>query len=65
MKHMIIIISGIIAVLIGMGFVMPAVAQYRHSGVMSNGEPWLFLFGSLMTLAGIAAAWVGVKKRAA
>jgi hypothetical protein len=48
--------------MVGMAFVMPAVAQYRQSGAMSNGEPWLFLLGSLMTLAGAGAGFRGVIK---
>jgi hypothetical protein len=45
-----------------MAFVMPAVAQYQHEGAMKNGEPWLFLIGSLLTLAGCGAAVRGMKK---
>lgn len=56
MKRGIIIAAGIIGVLVGMALVMPAVAQYRREGVMRNDEPWLFLIGSLMTLAGCGAA---------
>lgn len=56
------IIGGIIGVLVGMAFVMPAVAQYQHEGAMKNSEPWLFLLGSLLTLAGCGAAFRGLKK---
>jgi len=59
------IIGGIIGVLVGMALVMPALAQYRHEGVMKNGEPWLFLIGSLLTLAGCVAAIRSLKKRTA
>jgi hypothetical protein len=62
MKRGLIITLGIIGVLVGMAFVMPAVAQYRHEGAMRNGEPWLFLIGSLLTLAGVGAAIRGGKK---
>src|ERR1700748_2247263 len=50
------IIVGIVGVLVAMAWVMPAVAQYRHDGAMSHDEPWLFLLGSLLTLAGCGAA---------
>lgn len=63
MKRIFIISAGIIGVLIGMGFVMPAVAQYRHEGAMLNNEPWLFLLGSLLTLAGLSAGILGARKR--
>jgi hypothetical protein len=62
MKRGLIITLGIIGVLVGMAFVMPAVAQYRHEGAMRNGEPWLFLMGSLLTLTGVGAAIRGGKK---
>jgi len=62
MKRGLIISAGIVGVLVGMAFVMPAVAQYQHEGAMKNGEPWLFLIGSLLTLAGCGAAFRGMKK---
>ena len=65
MKRRLIIGVGILGVLVGMAFVMPAVAQYQHEGAMSQGEPWLFLLGSLLTLAGCGAAVRGmIKSRA-
>ncbi len=65
MKRVLIIGGGIVGVLVGMALVMPAVAQYQQIGVMRNGEPWLFLVGSLITLAGCGAAWRGFRKQAA
>ena len=65
MKRSIIIAAGIIGVLVGMAFVMPAVAQYQHEGAMKNGEPWLFLLGSLMTLGGCFAGVKGFKQKSA
>lgn len=62
MKRSLIFIAGFIGVMVGMALVMPAVAQYRHEGAMSNGEPWLFLIGSLLTLAGCGAAVRGLQK---
>jgi hypothetical protein len=57
------IIFGIIAVLIGMGFVMPAVAQWRHEGAMTASSVVLCVLGAMMTLAGIGAAILGVTRR--
>jgi hypothetical protein len=65
MKRKLMIGAGIIGILIGMAFVMPAVAQYRHEGVMKNEEPWLFLLGGMLTLAGCAAAIGNLRKRRA
>ena len=65
MKRIPALAAGVTGVLVGLAFVMPAVAQYRHEGAMKNDEPWLFLFGSLLMLAGGWAAIRGLKKRAA
>jgi hypothetical protein len=62
MKRGLIITAAIIGVLVGMALVMPAMAQYRHEGAMKNGEPWLFLIGTLLTLTGCAAAIRSLKK---
>ncbi|HWC61451.1 MAG TPA: permease prefix domain 1-containing protein [Verrucomicrobiae bacterium] len=65
MKRSLMIGVGILGVMVGMALVMPAVAQYRQIGVMRNNEPWLFLIGSLMTLAGCVAGARGFKKKRA
>jgi hypothetical protein len=65
MKRSLIIGAGILGVIVGMALVMPAVAQYRQIGAMRNDEPWLFLIGSLMTLAGCFAGVRGLKKKRA
>ena len=61
MKRSLIFIIAFIGVMVGMALVMPAVAQYHNEGVMRNDEPWLFLIGSLLTLAGCGAALRGLK----
>ena len=63
MKRILIIGSGIVGVLAGIAFVMPAVAQYRHTGAMSNDEPWLFLMGAVLTLGGVSAVFASLKRR--
>ena len=65
MKTTLKIIFGIIAVLVGMGFVMPAVAQWRNEGAMTGSSVALCLLGNVMTLAGLGATLHGVAKRAA
>jgi hypothetical protein len=65
MKKALIIAGGIIGVLIGMAFVMPAVAQYRNLGYMRDDEPWLFALGVVLTLGGFGAAFRGMKRRQA
>ena len=63
MKRTLKIILGIIAVLVGMGFVMPALAQWRHEGAMTGSSVALCLLGAVLTLAGVGAAIHGVAKR--
>ena len=65
MKRILTIILGVIAVLVGMGFVMPAVAQWRHEGSMTGSSVALFLLGAVLTLAGVGAAFQGAVKRSA
>jgi hypothetical protein len=62
MKRSLLITAAVIGVMVGMALVMPAVAQYRHEGAMRNDEPWLFLVGSLITLAGCGSAIRGLMK---
>jgi hypothetical protein len=52
MKRIALISLGIIGILVGMAFVMPAVAQYRHEGAMTNEEVVLLLLGIVLTLGG-------------
>ncbi|MFO1514878.1 MAG: hypothetical protein U1F83_18540 [Verrucomicrobiota bacterium] len=63
MKHTLKTIFGIIAVFVGMGFVMPAVAQWQHEGAMTNSSIVLCLLGAVLTLAGIGGAILGVTRR--
>ena len=65
MKRTLKIILGIIAVLVGMGFVMPALAQWRHEGAMTSLSVALLLLGTVLTLAGGGAAIHGAAKRSA
>ena len=65
MKRTLKIILGIVAVLVGMGFVMPAVAQWRHEGAMTGSSVALCLLGAVLTLAGVGTAFQGVVRRSA
>jgi len=65
MKRTLKIIPGIIAVLVGMGFVMPALAQWRHEGSMTSLSVALCLLGAVITLAGGGSVIHGVAKRGA
>jgi hypothetical protein len=65
MKRTIIISVGIMGILAGMAFVMPAVAQYRHEGAMTGDEVLLFVLGTVLTLGGGGASFHGFRKRSA
>jgi len=65
MKQPIKIILGIVALLVGMGFVMPAIAQWKHEGAMTGMSIALCSLGAALTLTGIGTAIHGITKRAA
>ena len=63
MKQPIKIILGIVAVLIGMGFVMPAVAQWKQEGAMTGMSVVLCLLGLVLTLVGAGVTIQGLVRR--
>jgi len=63
MKTPIKIILGIVAVLVGMGFVMPAMAQWKHEGAMTGLSVVLCLLGIVLTFVGLGAAIQAVRRR--
>jgi hypothetical protein len=65
MKRVLIISAGVIGVLVGMAFVMPAVALYRSEGTMTINNVGLLLLGFGLTLGGGSVAVFTFKKRKA
>ena len=63
MKRIFIIGAGIIGVLVGTAFVMPAVAQSRHEGAMTLNEICLLLLGFGLALGGGSVAVFTFRKR--
>lgn len=63
MKRILTIIAGILGVLIGLGFVFPAVAQWRAFGALPGMSVALLLLGIALTLGGGSAAFCGIKRR--
>ena len=62
MKHTLILILAAIAILVGTGFVMPAVAKLRSAGTLPGMDVALLLFGVSLTLVGwqrVSAAFGG------
>ena len=64
MKRTILIVAGIAGVLVGLGFVFPAVAQMKTSGSLPILSVALLLLGLLLTFGGGSAAFYGVRQRA-
>ena len=65
MKRVLIISAGVIAILVGMAFVMPAVAQYRDLGGLSGVEVVLLTLGITLTIGGAGVAYLGANPRKA
>jgi hypothetical protein len=65
MKQIVKIGAGIIGVLVGMAFIMPAAAQCRHEGVMTKDEVVLYTFVMAICFAGVLLALNSLKKRKA
>jgi hypothetical protein len=57
--------AGIVGLLVGLAFVMPAVAQCQHEGAMNNQEVVLYTLGMAMCIGGAFLALLAFKKRKA
>ena len=62
MKRIVSIIVGLIAVLVGLGLIMPAVAQWRALGILPGASAGLLTLGVLLALGGVGAAACGIRK---
>lgn len=56
------VFTGIAAVLIGMAFVMPAIALLRDTGALPGFEVALLFLGVFLTLGGAAATAYGARR---
>jgi hypothetical protein len=61
MKKSAMFLVGAIGVLVGMGFVMPAVAQMRDTGALPTVSVGLLLLGLALTLGGGGAVVYGTR----
>ncbi len=64
MKRNLQILGGVVAVLVGLGFIMPAVAQWRAQGALPGVGVALLLLGVFLSLGGIAAIVTSIRRRA-
>jgi hypothetical protein len=62
MKNPFAIIGGVIGVLVGLAFVMPAVALLRDKGALPTFEVGCLLLGIGLTIGGVTAAIYGAKR---
>ena len=65
MKQIVKIGAGIVGVLVGMAFIIPAAAQCRHEGVMTKNDVVLYTFGMAICFASVMLALLSLKKRKA
>jgi hypothetical protein len=62
MKRILIVIGGTLGLLVGLGFLFPAVAKLRLSGSLVGLDISLLLLGIILTLAGVGTAFRGIRK---
>ena len=65
MKRNLQIIGGVVAVLVGLGFIMPAVAQLRTQGALPALSVCLLLLGVFLSLGGGWGVLAGARQRKA
>ena len=63
MKRIVIIGNGIGSILIGLAMIMPALAQHRHEGAMTNESTVMLIVGILLALGGGSTAICGFTLR--
>lgn len=63
MKSILYILAGVVGVLVGLGFVMPAIAQWRQLGTMPGSSVALLLLGLALVAGGFLAGWTGLRLR--
>jgi hypothetical protein len=65
MKRTLLIIIGILGALVGLGFVLPAIALLRTTGALPAFEVALLVLGVALTLSGGGVVIYGARKRQA
>ena len=62
MKRAVILFAGVLFVLVGLGFVFPAVAQMRDTGALPTFGVALLLLGLALTFGGGGAVVYGARR---
>jgi hypothetical protein len=65
MKRGAYLLGGLAVVLVGLAFIMPAVALMRQTGALPTFEVWLLLLGIGLTAVGGGAMVYGTRRRLA
>jgi hypothetical protein len=60
MKRILLLVAGVAGLLIGLGFIMPAVALWRHEGSMPGSSVALLALGIGLSMTGVGAALRGI-----
>lgn len=56
------LMGGVFAVLVGLGFVFPAIALLRNQGSLPAFEVVLLTFGAALSVSGLAAITFGIRQ---
>lgn len=59
MKRVLFLAAGAVGLLVGLGFILPAVALWRHEGSLAGSNGALLSLGVGLSLIGIGVAWRG------
>jgi hypothetical protein len=62
MRNPLVLLGGVFVVLIGLGFIMPAIAQMRETGALPTLGVVLLLLGVALTVAGGWTMCYGAKR---
>lgn len=62
MKRTMIVGAGVLLVLVGLGFVFPAIALLNDTGALPTFSVALLFLGVGLTLGGVGAAFYGVRR---
>jgi hypothetical protein len=65
MKRVIILTMGIFGILIGPGFILPALAKHKNLGIWNYDIVWPIILGVIIALAGMGTVMLGCKKQKA
>jgi hypothetical protein len=65
MKQTALITVAVILVLVGFGFILPAMAKLRSFGYLQGADIGLLLLGIALVVVGPVSAFIGSKKRKA